>query len=513
MKALRIPRTDHDVYCIDITGINGKSKQQTHIEEQLLLLHPVYGTHTAMDIKKLKHKEHEWAIVTVMQKEILEEYRILYPHTAFVTATSLAIFAKDFFTQDAYECGCERIWFDAQRQLIISEEAEIAAYGMAGDNTDGRKDELSTADRAGEQAGNPQEREEPVFRAGRRSIVFARKQNIRKAAGIGIGIMLAVAVTAYTAWRAVYPPRQEPVQPEQETAVEINAENMPAVTPIGFLAVIAEHVPAMQAVLERYRYTDADGVLCTFRSSSLENSITAFQTIPHRTGCAIKEITQKDKETVVTVQTEPDILQTVYTSAAEPAAIAGFTDTLKAEILKTGTAKIPQIEQNEQKTHKEQRAMNVQNMQITMNGSSIVLSALVKTVVIDTFLYGIDAVMNRYAFDAAVLEVAAVEEGLLSLYIEFQQIETGSRKTQRTAVHTAAYPSPVIAYAFGYVKPSQKIPVPIQTGENRAAKQSAAPVPAIPEGSVEIGKIKTGGKIKTYYRTPDGRIINTDSDS
>lgn len=488
MRALRIPRKDHDVYCIDITRINGKSKLQTHIEDQLLLLHPVYGTHTAVDIKKLKHKEHEWAIVTVMQKEILEEYRILYPHTAFVTATSLAIFAKDFFTQDAYVCGCERIWFDAQRQIIISEEAERAEYGMEGDNTDGRKDELSTASIAGEQAGNPQEREEPVPRAGRRSIVFARKQNIRKAAGIGIGVMLAAAVTAYTVWRAVYPPRQKSVRPEQQAAVEINAEKIPAITPSRFLEIIAEHVPAMQAVFERYRYADAEGVLCTFRSGSLENSITAFQNVPYRTGCTIQEIVQKAKETVVTIQTEPMFLQAVFVPEIDPTAIARFTDALKTGVLKADTV-----------------IRREQNGPITMNGLTIALSVLVKTETIDAFLHAIEVISDRYSFGMNLLEVVAVDLEMLSVHAEFQRIGESDSKTETERI--SGHSSYAIAYAFGYAEKETVKAIPKQA--EKSIKKDAV----IPEGSVEIGKIQTDGKIKIYYRTPTGKIISIEGKS
>jgi len=91
MKALRIPRKDHDVYCIDITG-QPKRQQQAYIDEHLLHIHPVYGADTVIDVKRSKHNGHEWAIVTVMRNNTLEEYRILYPHTAFVTANSLAVF-------------------------------------------------------------------------------------------------------------------------------------------------------------------------------------------------------------------------------------------------------------------------------------------------------------------------------------------------------------------------------------------------------------------------------------
>ena len=125
MKVLRIPRKDHDVYCIDISG-KQKKEVQVYIKEQLVLLHPVYGTDTIIDIKRLRHNEHEWAMVTVMQQDVLEEYRILYPRIPFVTATSLATAEKDFFIrEETYICGSERIWFDARTQLIVSEECEM----------------------------------------------------------------------------------------------------------------------------------------------------------------------------------------------------------------------------------------------------------------------------------------------------------------------------------------------------------------------------------------------------
>ncbi|MFC1237859.1 hypothetical protein ACFGOO_00315 [Treponema vincentii] len=498
MKALRIPRKDHDVYCIDITNISAKSKLHTYIHEQLLLIHPIYGADTAVDIKKLKYKEREWAVVTVMQKETLNEYRILYPHTSFVTATTLAIFEKDFFTKEAHLCGQERIWFDAQQQLIISEETGTEEYGKNEHQADIREDETSCVTISGEamrisgeQGENPQEREEPVSRAGRRSVVFARTWNLYKTAVIGIGVILTAALIAYMLWATAYHPQQEPIQPEQQAASsEISAEKIPTVTPIRFLEVIAKHTPSMQAVLERYRYTSADGVLCTFRSNSLENSITVFQTIPHRTGCAIKEITQKDKETVVTIQTEPDIPEAVFTQTADPAVVAGFTDTLKAGIMKTDAV-----------------VKHERNMQITMNGLSIALSALIKIETIDAFMHDIELISGRYSFGINLLEVAAVDGKILSVHTEFQQIEKSGSKMEETAAYTSEYSSPVIARAFGYTEKETEKEL------TRQVKTPAKENTAIPEGSIEIGKIQTNGKIKIYYRTPEGKIISIETNS
>ena len=472
MKALRIPRKDHDVYCIDITG-EPKRQLQAYIDEQLLRMHPVYGVDTAVDIKRLKHNEHEWAIITVMRKDTLEEYRILYPHTAFVTATSLAVFEKDFFTDGMKEAqvrGCERIWFDEQKQLIISEETENAGISH-------NPDEI------------PQEREEPIVRAGRKSVVFSSKRSIYQIAGIGLGVIAVIALIAYLIGTAVYSARQIAVPSEQQdTAAETEAKEALTVTPCRFLEMIAEHTPAMQAVFERYRYADAEGALCTFRSTNLENSITAFQTVPHRSGCSIREITQKDKQTVVTVQTEPAIRQATFIPTVDPAAIAAFTDALRTGIFKTDTA-----------------VRRGQNAQITMNGLSIMLSVLVKNETIDTFLHDVEVISNLYSFGMNILEVVAAESEMLSVYAEFQQTgESDSRAKMEQITGQVPY---AIAHAFGYIEKETVKSIPQQV------KKTVKKDTVIPEGSVEIGKIKTAGKTKIYYRTPEGKIISIESNS
>ena len=472
MRALRIPRKDHDVYCIDITG-EPKRQLQAYIDEQLLRMHPVYGVDTVTDVKRLKHNEHEWAIVTVMRKDTLEEYRILYPHTAFVTATSLAVFEKDFFTDGMKEAqvrGCERIWFDEQKQLIISEETENAGISHNPDKI-------------------PQEREEPVIRARPRSVVFSRKRSAYLPVGIGLGVIVAAVLTAYIVWTAIYPAHQATVSPEhRDMTVETETKETLTVTPCRFLEMIAEHAPAMQAVFERYRYADAEGALCTFRSTNLENSITAFQTVPHRSGCSIREITQKDKQTVVTVQTEPAIRQATFIPTVDPAAIAGFTDALKTDVFKTDTA-----------------ARHRQNTSITMNGLSITISVLIKTETIDAFLHDIEVISSRYSFGMNVLEVAAAESEILSVHAEFQQI--GENDNQTKAEQVTGHVPYTIAHAFGYAKKETAKPIPQQI-EKTVKKDTV-----IPEGSVEIGKIKTDGKIKIYYRTPEGKIISIESKS
>ena len=64
-----------------------------------------------------------------------------------------------------------------------------------------------------------------------------------------------------------------------------------------------------------------------------------------------------------------------------------------------------------------------------------------------------------------------------------------------------------IARAFGYTEETFVKEIPKQ--EEKPKRKP----PVIPEGSVEIGKIKTGGKIKIYYRTPEGKIIGIESNS
>ena len=486
MKTLRIPRKDHDVYCIDITGKPWR-EVQAYIEKQLVLLHPVVGTDTISDIKRLKYNEHEWALVTVMQRAVLEEYRILYPRIPFVTATSLAVFKKDFFAQKAQECGCERIWFDAQAQLIVSEEYRIM---------DGK-----------------QEQEELVRCTERRSIVFTSKQRVPLLIGIGIGIVLTVLLAVYAVWTAHKAVLVPVVQPKFQAAAEREAAKVPYITAVRFLEIIADRTPAMHAVLERYRFADTEGLLCTFRGMSLEAIVSVFEAVPYRTGCVVKELIQNDRETVVTIQTEPVNRAESWSTAAEPAVLAGFMDALKADVLETKGVKALQTEDSGKIIKNDIAAASVHSLQITMSGGDIMLIALVKTAGIDAFLYTIETVCNQYRFGIIVLEVLIAEKGMLSVHAEFRK--SVGNIIDKEQEHKAGHSMQVIARAFGYAEPAsvKEVPVPIQTVQNHAVVESVVSAPVIPEGSVEIGKIKTGEKTKIYYRTPDGKIMSVESNS
>lgn len=485
MKVLRIPRKDHDVYCIDISG-KQKKEVQVYIKEQLVLLHPVYGTDTIIDIKRLRHNGHEWAMVTVMQQEVLEEYRILYPRIPFVTATSLAIAEKDFFIrEETYICGSERIWFDARTQLIVSEECEMI------------EDE--------------QEQEETVPYTEWRSLVFIRKRKMPLLVGIGIGMVVAAVFIVYVVRTAVYAPQLHTLLPEAQTAAESETIEIPYITPVRFLDIIAEHTPPMHAILEHWRFSDADGLLCTFRGTSLEAIISGFEAVPYRTGCTMKDLIQKDKETVVTVQTEPDNRSIVWSAAPESKILAGFMDALKAEVLKNEKLEALHGGHSAQAVQKEHAAMAVHNLQITLSGSDIALASLVRTAVIDAFLYSIETLCNRYQFGITALDVVVAEGGWLSVYAEFRQGSNNNLPGKQE--HIRQDSSQTIAKAFGYVEtlPAKEVPKPTQTVQKSAAAGVSVPLPTIPEGSVEIGKIKTGGKVKTYYRTLDGKIITIES--
>lgn len=244
--------------------------------------------------------------------------------------------------------------------------------------------------------------------------------------GIGIGIIVAAALTAYIVWTAVYSSQQATWPSEQrDTAAETETRETPAITPSRFLEIIAEHAPAMQAVFE------------------------------------------------------PEI---------DPTAIARFTDALKTGVLTADTV-----------------VRREQNGPITINGLAIALSTLVKTETNDAFLHGIEVISGRYSFGMNLLEVVAVDLEMLSIHAEFQRIGESDSKTETERI--SGYSLYVIAYAFGYAEKETVKAIPKQA--EKSVKKDAV----IPEGSVEIGKIQTDGKIKIYYRTPTGKIISIEGES
>jgi hypothetical protein len=88
-KRVLIPRKDHEVYITPISVKPGKKVLRRFAEETLEALHPGFSTASIFDICFLSFNSKTFLVITVMEKSVLSEYRLLNPHSVFFTATSL----------------------------------------------------------------------------------------------------------------------------------------------------------------------------------------------------------------------------------------------------------------------------------------------------------------------------------------------------------------------------------------------------------------------------------------
>ncbi len=128
-KSERIPRKDHEVYFIDISGYPVKwgNKLRSGIASSLLTLHPGFSQNTVIDIKTKKIGDKEWAMVTVMNQELLQEYRLLYPGKTFYTATSCLLYSDEFEKNGLRTYAGETIGYSAETGLPVSLPSSVDA--------------------------------------------------------------------------------------------------------------------------------------------------------------------------------------------------------------------------------------------------------------------------------------------------------------------------------------------------------------------------------------------------
>jgi hypothetical protein len=161
MKKIIIPRRDHEVYFIPVLQAFGPKQVRSFAAAQMEKLHPGFSGEAALDIKRLVFNKARWAMVTVMEAETLEEYRVLHRGTRFFTNTSIAVYKKDFLPGGIKTIGDERIGFDSEKGAPVSIPLESGV-------SESRQTEQS-------KTGDPS-RPKAMKAIPARSVVFARKK-------------------------------------------------------------------------------------------------------------------------------------------------------------------------------------------------------------------------------------------------------------------------------------------------------------------------------------------------
>jgi len=120
MKKIIIPRKDHEVYFISAPGDLKRKFIRQFVHEQLQKLHPAFSEASVFDCQYLVINNSHWIMATVMDRETIEEYRILNKRAAFFTNTAIAVRKKDFASGGINTIDDEQIGFDSENNKPVS---------------------------------------------------------------------------------------------------------------------------------------------------------------------------------------------------------------------------------------------------------------------------------------------------------------------------------------------------------------------------------------------------------
>jgi hypothetical protein len=127
MKKIIIPRKDHETYFISAPVDIKRKFIRPFIYEQLQKLHPTFSDASVFDWQHLAINSSQWFMVTVMDRETLEEYRILHKGAVFFTNTVIAVHKKGFISGGINVIDDELIGFDIDNNRPVSFPPEHSA--------------------------------------------------------------------------------------------------------------------------------------------------------------------------------------------------------------------------------------------------------------------------------------------------------------------------------------------------------------------------------------------------
>jgi hypothetical protein len=119
-KRILIPRKDHEIYFIRFPANIKRKNLSRYISDKLLESHPGYSSSSVFDFKNVKIDKTVWLMITVMENEILTEYRILNPGAAFFTNTGILVYGRDFINRPKYYFSTETIGYNKETGEPVS---------------------------------------------------------------------------------------------------------------------------------------------------------------------------------------------------------------------------------------------------------------------------------------------------------------------------------------------------------------------------------------------------------
>jgi hypothetical protein len=233
-RRVMIPRKDHEIYIVPLDGknpIRGKALGRS-AQDALRLSHPGFSDSTEYDLHIITRGLKKYLIITVVEKSVLTEYRLLHKGSSFYTATSLLFGERNAGMPDAFTASDENIGF--------SGAGEPYSY---------------PADNPGLEPAENHDRIISLMKtAGGRSRVFKKRRSMP-----GF-IAAALAVAAIACLSALYYLGERPAPPP--AAVETIPEKSTLPSALGILADISDAVLDAGGILSHWHYDEnADPVM------------------------------------------------------------------------------------------------------------------------------------------------------------------------------------------------------------------------------------------------------------
>jgi hypothetical protein len=453
-----IPRKDHDVYFIRRPDDIKSGMIRRFVHESLSDLHPLFSGTTIVDIQSLVFDRHQWLMATVMENEVMAEYKIIHNDPVLFTNTAIAARDKNFTANGVNTIDDEIIGYDAEKNEPVSlplDSTETAAAHCFADT-------LSRL---------------PV-----RYSVFKKKTHKRLIAAALAG--LAVMTLLFSAFSAS---RRSHNLAASSAGADIPVEEiqkyflMPNATAI--LANIAEHVVQTEGTIARWQYNENTDPCISIQCNDIPvvTAYAIFADLPYAAPRDIKDVQYTDGAPVFTVRANAN-----RTDYSPPPSVPFPPQNLTAAI----TAELSALLRDQD------IAIVSETLPSALGGNHFYTLAytaqdwnLIKSFDI------IEYICDKYNLRVTALDVAiSGDNSSFNAACSLSRVEKPAAPFPYLGDEKYAIPA-----AFGYQPPRPPAPPPAPV-EKKPLEPIAAHTPPL------IGSIKDSGGKTIYFRDTDGKI-------
>lgn len=451
-RKVLIPRKDHEVYIPPLPdGLSTRKRElRRFAREKLPELHPGFSPFTEYDVRLLTANKKRYALITVMERDALVEYRLEHPKSFFFTATALLLRVSGSGPGD-YEG--ERIGFRPEDGEPVSEP--LGESGAA--------------------SGAPSAFPAALLKTARPVDAVFRK----KAPALVFLLPLLPLLFAVIFFTSRLPVGSEAAAEPDETAPPAPAR--PGA--VAILAGTAEALVASGGVLSQWKYDEAanPAIFISTEGAAPEKLLDFFKALTYMRIETLSDIQYQGSSPSYTLAAALDLsgyAEAAYRNPESSEALLAVASLVRAELTKAGA----NITSESLPNHGAGETRGTLSLNCGAGDFAPVLAALEEAVFeIPLHIPYMDLVFEK-------------SRAVFTLSFSFVPLQSGSTRVSG-GIDTAALPA-----AFGYTPPEA---APARRGV--PAGQSS---PSPGADYTKIGLIKQDdGETYTYYRTPEGKTL------